>query len=105
MLAPEEINRIVKEAASAVYGPAAISRVSSKPVADSYGDDALSVSIVFARGQYDNAKRRGSALDALSRIDRSLQEHGEERFPILSYATEEELEQEAWEGSDDDLES
>ena len=102
MLALEDINRIVKEAASAVYGPAAISRVSSKPVANSYGDDALSVSIVFARGQYQGTKRPGSALKALSRIDRSLQEHGEERFPILSYATEEELEQEALRDPDDD---
>jgi hypothetical protein len=102
MLAPEEINRIVKEAASAVYGPAAISRVSSKPVADSYGDDALSVSIVFARGQYEGTKRPGVASEALSRIDSSLQAHGEERFPILSYATEEELEQEALGVPDDD---
>ena len=101
MLAPEDIDRIVKEAASAVYGPAAISRVSSKPVADSCGDDALSVSIVFARGQYEGAKGV-SALAALSKIDRSLQEHGEERFPILSYATEEELEEEALRVPDDD---
>ena len=60
------------------------------------------MSIVFARGQYEDAKKRGSALAALSKIDRSLQERGEDRFPILSYATEEELEQEASRDPDDD---
>ena len=104
MLALPEIDRIVKEVASAVYGPAAISRVWSKPVADSYGDDALSVNIVFARGQYECTKRPGAALDALGSITGSLRDHGEERFPILSYATEEESEREALETSDDGAE-
>ena len=98
----EDINRIAKEAASAVYGPAAISRVWSKPVADSDGEDALSVNIVIARGQYEGTRRPGAASEALSRIDSSLRDHGEERFPILSYATEEELEQEALRDPDDD---
>lgn len=102
MLPLEDINRIAKEAASAVYGPAAISRVWSKPVADSYGDDALSVNIVFARGQYEGTRRPGAALAALGGINRSLRDHGEERFAILSYATEEELEQEALRDPDDD---
>lgn len=101
MLPLEEINRIAKEAASAVYGPAAISRVWSKPVADSYGDDALSVNIVIARGQYEGTKRPGAALAALGSITGSLRDHGEERFPILSYATEEELEEEASRDPDD----
>jgi hypothetical protein len=102
MLALPEIDRIVKEAASAVYGPHAISRVWSKPVADSYGDDALSVNIVFARGQYEGTRRPGAALEALGSITSSLRDHGEERFPILSYATEEDLEQEALGIPDDD---
>lgn len=93
MLAIEDIDRIVKEAASAAYRPAVISRVSSRPVADSYGDDALSVLIVFAKGQSDSIDF-DAALDALVDIQRSLREHGEERFAIVHYATDEDLEAE-----------
>ena len=41
------LNQLIREAASEVFGEDAISRVSSKAAADSYGDDMLRVSIVF----------------------------------------------------------
>lgn len=94
MLALPDIDRVVHEAASAVYGQGTISRVSSKPIADPYGDDALGVSIVFARGQFDKIDP-DAALDALHNIQRSLRKVGEDRFAVVDYATEEELEEEA----------
>ena len=91
MLALPEIDRVVHEAVSAVYGPGTVSRVSSKPIADPYGDDALSVNIVFAKGRSDHIDGR-AAVDALVNIQQSLQKRGEDRFAIVDYVTEEELE-------------
>jgi hypothetical protein len=101
MLALPDIDRVVHEAASAVYGRGTISRVSSKPIADWTGDDALSVSIVFAKGRSDHIDGE-AALNALVNIQQSLQRYGEERFAVVDYATEEELEAGSLEGSGDD---
>jgi hypothetical protein len=82
----------VKKAASAILkrqaGPR---RVFSEPIADSDGRDALYVTIVLRRGSAD--KITGDmALDTLVEIEQALRAAGENRFPIIEYATEEELE-------------
>ena len=81
------VNQLVREAASDVFGEHAISRVSSKLVADSYGDDMLSVSIVFT-GVRSHDFLRDKMMDARAAIDRILQHYGEERFVLVDYDAE-----------------
>jgi hypothetical protein len=92
MLKIPRVNEIVKQTASAtIKSGAAIQRVYSEPTLDSEGSDALHVTIVLRRGSA--GKITGDdALDTLVGIERALREAKEERFPIISYVTEEELE-------------
>ena len=66
--------------------PGAVDRVFSEPAIDSTGRDALRITIVIQ----DEAlpKISGDAVvDTLVRVQRRLFEAGEERFPIVEYAT------------------
>ena len=81
------LNQLIREAASEVFGEDAISRVSSKAVADSYGDDMLSVNIVFA-GTRSHDLVLGKMSDARAAIHRILQHYGEERFAMIDYDAE-----------------
>jgi len=92
MLAPAKVNKIVKRAASAVLKrPAGVRRVVSEPAVDSDGDEVLHITIVLKRGSSDKISG-DKALDTLVGIDRALREASEDRFPILDFVTEEELE-------------
>jgi hypothetical protein len=92
MLKLSRVNEVVNKVASATFkGGASIQRVDSEPTVDSEGKDALHVTIVLKRGS--TGKISGDiALDTLVGIERALREAKEERFPIISYVTEEELE-------------
>lgn len=81
------LNQLIREAASEVFGEDAISRVSSKAVADSYGDDMLSVNIVFT-GTRSHDFVRDKMMDARAAIRRILQHYGEERFAMIDYDAE-----------------
>ncbi|WP_343893491.1 hypothetical protein [Craurococcus roseus] len=81
------LNQLIREAASEVFGEGAISRVSSKEVADSYGDDVLSVCIVFT-GVRSHDFVQGKMMDASAAIRRILQHYGEERFATVDYDAE-----------------
>jgi hypothetical protein len=99
MLDLAKVNDIVKKAASATLkGSAGVQRVDSEPTSDSEGQEALHITIVLKRGSGDRISG-DTALDTLVRIHRALSDANEERFPIISYVTEEELE------SSDDPES
>jgi hypothetical protein len=92
MLAPAKVNEIVKKAASAVLKrQAGVQRVVSEPAVDSDGDEVLHITIVLKRGSADKISG-DKALDTLVGIDRALREASEDRFPILDFVTEEELE-------------
>jgi len=70
----------------------------SEPTLDSRGEEALQVTIVLHR--YDDRMFKGGAVsNTLLEIVESLQKSGDDRFPIIFYATEEDLAQ------DDDPES
>ena len=58
---------------------------------DSDGDEVLHITIVLKRGSSDKISG-DKALDTLVGIDRALREASEDRFPILDFVTEEELE-------------
>jgi len=91
MLNQDKINQIVREVATANLAPYASGRVISEPTSDSTGQDALRITIVIAP---DSApKIKGDAVvDTLVQIHNRLREAGDERFQIVEYATEEELE-------------
>jgi hypothetical protein len=98
MLDMSEVTQVVEKVVSASPAGPALSRVLSAPTLDSAGEAALDVKIVLRNDTVDDALVRALS-DNMLWIIRGLEASGEERFPILSYATEEELAQ------DDDPES
>jgi hypothetical protein len=92
MLELSKVNQVVKKAASAILKPpAGVRRVESEPTLDSQGDEALHITIVLRRGSADKISG-DSALDTLVGIERALRDAREDRFPIIDFVTEEELE-------------
>jgi hypothetical protein len=92
MLQLAKVNDVVKKAASAALkGAAKIQRVLSEPTVDSAGQEALRITIVLKRGNFDKVSGDG-ALSMLVGVNRALRDAHEERFPIIEFATEEELE-------------
>ena len=90
MLDTEAITKIVHEIAAANLGSSTINHVLSEPAVESQGNDALRITIVITPG--GASKLEGDALlDTLLQIQTTLSEKGEERFPIVEYATTEEL--------------
>jgi hypothetical protein len=99
MLELSKVNEVVNKAASATLKrQAGVQRVFSEPASDSEGHEALRITIVLKRGSADKISG-DMALDTLVRIEKALREAREDRFPIIDYVTEEELE------SSDDAES
>lgn len=91
MLDEKKIQEIAKEAATANLASANVSSVSSSTAVDSEGRDALRITIVIAPGA--ETKITGdAALNTLIRIKEHLRREGEERLPLVEYATKEELE-------------
>jgi hypothetical protein len=92
MLELAKVNDVVNRAAAATLKrQAGVQRVFSEPASDSEGIEALRITIVLKRGSADKISG-DKALDTLVGIERALREAGEDRFPIIDYVTEEELE-------------
>src|SRR6266567_2057383 len=92
MLKLAKVNEVVNKVASATFrSGACIQRVESEPTLDSEGQEALHIAIVLKRGSAGKISG-DSVLDTLVGIEQALREAKEERFPIISYVTEEELE-------------
>jgi hypothetical protein len=85
-----KIRNIATTAATANLSSGAVSSVKTDLAIDSEGDPALRITIVITPGSVDRISGE-SALATLRQIQGGLQEAGEERFPIVEYATEEEL--------------
>jgi hypothetical protein len=80
-----------KAASAALHGQAGVARVETEPTADSDGKDALNVTVVIARGGIDGINGDG-ALGTIVGIQDALMAASEDRFPIIWFVTEEELE-------------
>lgn len=93
MLSLSQIDRVVDKAASAVLKRSRVSRVYSDFTTDSIGQDALLVTIVIRDNKAEEITG-DNAVDAIVRIRHALHKSGEERFPIIEFATEAELEAE-----------
>ena len=91
MLELAKVNEVESKAASAaIKSGAGIQRVDSEPTLDSEGKEALDITIVLKRGSAGKISG-DSALDTLVTIERALHKAKEERVPIISFVTEEEL--------------
>lgn len=90
MITQGEINRIVYTAASAVLQGIGLSEVYSEPITNSDGQDALHVTIVIKDAE-EREVTGDQALDAMVRINKDLQACGEERFPVIDFVREHEL--------------
>lgn len=90
MLDQKKVSAIARSVAVANLTSAAIKTVASEPFTDSEGRDALRITIVLKPDA--PARIKGDAtLNTLVQIEEKLRKAGEERFPIVEYATEEEL--------------
>jgi hypothetical protein len=90
MLDEQKILTIARQVATANLTSASVINVISEPTIDSEGHEALRITIVIPPGAA--ASLGGdAALDTLTQIQDRLQTAGEDRFPIVEYATEDEL--------------
>jgi len=86
----EKVTQISTEVAKANFGGENVVRVESEPTADSQGEEALNLLIVMAPSVAESIEGE-AVLNTLVQIVDRLQQAGDERFPIIEYATEEEL--------------
>jgi hypothetical protein len=92
---PEDaFGRLIKQAFASALGEGNVLRVEYEPAIDSQGRDALRITVVIAPGAIKRLSN-GAALDALVRLRGRLREMRERRTPIVEYATEAELAQDA----------
>ncbi|WP_244425098.1 hypothetical protein [Bradyrhizobium sp. STM 3843] len=91
MLENSQIAKIARQVATAnLSSSAVVTTVTTAPFTDSEGRDALRITIVLS--PVEGAKIEGDAtLDTLVQIQEHLLAAGEERFPLLEYATENEV--------------
>jgi|HubBroStandDraft_4_1064222.scaffolds.fasta_scaffold1451418_1 hypothetical protein len=91
MLTPAQISEVAEEVARAKLTPNVVKQVLAEPTTDSEGHEALRVTIVIEPGAANRIKG-DSILDTLVQIQDRLREAGEDRFAIVEYATQDELE-------------
>jgi hypothetical protein len=89
MLEIDEVNRVVNKAAAATLKQR-LSRVYSEPTLDSCGQDALRVMIVLDNDHAGEVTGQ-MAVSTYMKIGQDLEESGESRFPIIMWATEDDL--------------
>ena len=90
MLKDPQIAKIASAVAKTTLKPKNVIRVMSEPMVDSKGEDALRITIVIEPDAVDRITG-DAVLNTLVQIQDRLREAGEERFPIVEYATEEDL--------------
>jgi hypothetical protein len=91
MLDADQIAQIVTSAVDANAAPNSVRRVMTEPGEAFDGEDAVRITIVLTPEAVDQLKH-GDPVDVLARIWDGLHDAGDNRFPILQYATEAELE-------------
>jgi hypothetical protein len=90
MLDSAKIDEIAREVATANLSGQAVTSVSSRPFIDSEGASALRITIIVTPESV-NRITGDETLRTLVDIQTKLFNAGEERFPLVEYATEEEL--------------
>ncbi len=82
-----DVDETIFAAAVAVLRDDRLSRVIVEPTIDSEGDDAWQVTIVLRSDDVSGKE----AFDTIVGIRRALVTAGDEQFPIIDFATEDEL--------------
>jgi hypothetical protein len=90
MTSEKRILQIVRQAATANLGSANFTSVINSTATDSTGHEALRITIVIKPGAETKIKG-DAALDTVVQIQDRLRKAGEERFPLVEFATTEEL--------------
>jgi hypothetical protein len=90
MTSEKRIRQIVRQAATANLGSANFTSVINSTATDSTGREALRITIVIKPGAETKIKG-DAALDTVVQIQDRLRKAGEERFPLVEFATTEEL--------------
>lgn len=90
MLELSKVDEIATAAAAAVLKKPGISRVFSKPTLDSWGEEALEVTVVLKKSTAEEVTG-DQALDTIFKIGWDLDLSGEDRSPIVRFVTEEDL--------------
>jgi hypothetical protein len=90
----EAFGRLIRQALVTELGAGNVVRVEHEPTTDSQGRDALRITVVITPDATERLAN-GAALDALVRLQERLREMREDRTPIIEYATEAELAQDA----------
>jgi hypothetical protein len=85
-----KIDQIVAEVATATLARENVDRVMSEAAIDSQGEEALRITIVIKEGAVERLKG-DPVLDTLVQIHDRLLDGGEERAPLVEYATQAEL--------------
>jgi hypothetical protein len=89
----EAFRRLIRQALVAQLGKENVVDVDWKPTTDSLGRDALRITVVITPGATERLKN--SVLDALIKLRERLEEMHDDRLPIVHYATEAELAEDA----------
>jgi hypothetical protein len=90
MLSEPRLQKIVKEVAGKRLKDFKLGRVLTQPTHDSEGNDALRIVFVLSPEAVDSISGE-EALELLVDIHNGLMREGDDRFPIIRYSTEEEL--------------
>lgn len=86
--------RLVRQALAVELGDENVVRVEHESATDSRGDDALKITVVIAPGATEKLAK-GASLSALVQLQLRLNAMRENRTPIIDYATEAELAEDA----------
>lgn len=100
MLDESKIIEIAEGIARKQVAGAGLERVLTRPTTDSEGNEALRITVVL-KPEAVHRMTGDEALDLLVGLQQQLSDAGEERFPMVEYATEEELAEE--EGAEEEL--
>jgi hypothetical protein len=92
MLDQEQIRQIAREVATANLSSEAISTVLAAPFTDSEGVQAIRITIIVKPDFLEKIKG-DDTLNTLVDMHARLQKAGEDRFPSVEYATEDELQE------------
>ena len=90
ILGEKLLKNIATGVATANLGRGSVSTVNITPTTNSVGDPALRVTIVLTPASTESISGE-AALNNLVQLQQELQKEGEDRFPIVEYATEDEL--------------
>ena len=86
-----DVEREAIEVARRNFGASRVTRAIVEPAVDLDGDDAWRVTIILENDAAVDAIDGDAVLDNLVQIHERLRQKGDERLPIVSFATEEEL--------------